>query len=348
MRLILELNHPAHVHLFRHAFEALRARGDEVLVVARDKDVALRLLDAFGIPYTILAPIGRSRLGLARELLLREARLFQLARSFRPRVILGTSAHAARIGRLVGAASIVLNEDDRAAVPLFAWVAYPFATAIVTPDCLAHERLGAGHLTYPAFHELFYLHPNRFTPDPSVRAELGLVDGEAFGIVRLSALAAHHDVGKRGATEELIRRVIEVVAPRRLFVSAEKALPSGLTPLRLPLGPERALHALAFADFLIGDSQTMTAEAALLGTPALRISDFVGRLSYLAELESAGLAFGFRPGDDDAVVSSLSEILAMGDRRAVFAERRAALLARKIDPLPWLIATIDRLGQGAA
>ena len=44
-------------------------------------------------------------------------------------------------------------------------------------------------------------------------------------------------------------------------------------------------HALYFAEMFIGDSQTMTAEAAVLGTPALRLNNFVGKLGYLNELE---------------------------------------------------------------
>jgi predicted glycosyltransferase len=45
----------------------------------------------------------------------------------------------------------------------------------------------------------------------------------------------------------------------------------------------------------IGDSQTMTAEAAVLGTPAIRFNDFVGELSYLEELEyTFDLTYGIK------------------------------------------------------
>src|SRR5262245_27904642 len=134
MRVLIDLNHPAHAHLFRHVYFGLAARGHECRVAARDKDVTLRLLAAWGIPYSVLAPFGRTLVSRTVELVRREARFLSLARDFGPDLITGTSAHAARVGRLVGAPSAVLSEDDAAAVPLFRWIAYPFATAIVTPD----------------------------------------------------------------------------------------------------------------------------------------------------------------------------------------------------------------------
>jgi predicted glycosyltransferase len=155
------------------------------------------------------------------------------------------------------------------------------------------------HLTYPSYHALFYLHPARFTPDPQVRAELGVVPGARFGIVRLSALAAHHDAGVRGLSEEMVSRLRQgLPAEVRLFVTSEKPLTGELRRWQLPLRPSRIHHAVALADFVLGDSQTMTAEAAVLGVPAFRVSDFVGRISYLRELEDYGLAFGFRPGEE--------------------------------------------------
>lgn len=42
---------------------------------------------------------------------------------------------------------------------------------------------------------------------------------------------------------------------------------------------------MAFASLYIGDSQTMAAEAGILGVPFVRFNDFVGRIGYLRELE---------------------------------------------------------------
>lgn len=347
MRFVFDLNHPAHVHLLRHPYHTLRARGHECLVAARDKDVALHLLDHYAIPYQVLAPLGRGLVGQSRELVVREWRFWRMARRFRPQLILGSSAHAARVARLLGARSAILSEDDADAVKVFAWIAYPLASAIITPDCLRDDH-GRRHHTYASYHELFYLHPNRFTPDPGVRSELGLGVEEPYALVRLSALAAHHDVGVRGVGEDLLRALIAAsTGQRRLFITSEKPLSPEFEPLRIRIAPERMHDALAFADFYLGDSQTMTAEAAVLGTPAFRMSDWVGRLSYLEDLQRYGLAFGFRPGQESELLGKLAAVLALADRREQFIARRQRMLADKIDPLPWLVATLETLAASA-
>jgi predicted glycosyltransferase len=344
MRALIDITHPSLAHVFRPLWEAWAAEGHECLVVARDKDVTLELLRSFGIPHRVLSPIGHTQLGRVRELLTREGRMLALARRFRPHLVIGTSAHAGRVARWVGARSAVLNDDDAAAVPLFRWLSYPFASAIITPSCLAHEAHGPRHLTYPSYHALFYLHPARFRPDPAVRAELGLPANGRYGIVRLSALAAHHDVGVRGLSAALVSRLRQGLPPDvRLFVTSEKPLPPELSPCYLPVPAARLHHAVALADFVLGDSQTMTAEAAVLGVPAFRVSDFVGRISYLRELEGYGLAFGFRPGEEERALAAVQEVVRRPDRREVFAERRRLMLAERIDPLPWLLDQVRAL-----
>lgn len=340
MRLLFDINHPVQAHVFRPVVQALRARGDECLLVARDKDVTLDLLERFGMPAQVLAPLGRGPLGWVRELVLREARMVKRARAFRPHLIVGTTVSGARVARLCGARSVVVNDDDAAAVPFFRWLAYPLASVIVTPECLRDER-HPRQRTYPGCQQLFYLHPSRFTPDAAVRRELGLSADERFGLVRLSARAAHHDRGVRGLGPETVLRLRDALAGRvRLFVSAEGALPEALASLRLALAPHRLHDALALASFYLGDSQSMTAEAAVLGVPAYRLNDFVGRISYLRELEEEGLARGFVPGHEDGLVEAVLRDVEQPDPERK--RRRQRWLDRVGDPLPWFLDLLDQ------
>ena len=45
-------------------------------------------------------------------------------------------------------------------------VVYPLAYSVCTPDCYQGAVPGR-HVTYAGYHELAYLHPNRFLPDPA-------------------------------------------------------------------------------------------------------------------------------------------------------------------------------------
>lgn len=58
MRVLVDIGHPGHVHFYKHAIWELQARGHEVLVSAREKDVTRALLDHYGFPYRNLSTIG--------------------------------------------------------------------------------------------------------------------------------------------------------------------------------------------------------------------------------------------------------------------------------------------------
>ncbi len=345
--LLLDIGHPAHVHLFRSAIAAWQARRRTIHIVARPKDITTRLLDLYGLEHTVLQPVGRGRVGLARELVAREWAMLKLARRLKPRIIAGTSVNATRVARVVGARSVIFNEDDASYVPMFKLLGYGLASAIVTPECLAYEDYGPRHLTYPAYQKLFYLHPARFTPDPAVLDELGLSRHEPYGVVRLSALQAHHDFAARGMSTDMVRRCIDLARGRaRVFLTSEKPLDTEFEPYRLPVSAERIHHVLAFAQFHLGDSQSMSIEAALLGVPSLKINSFAGRISVVRDLVRDGLVFDFAPGQEALLLQTLGGLLAMKDRREVFQRRRQAMLDRTIDPLPWLLEVMDRLLEG--
>ena len=105
-------------------------------------------------------------------------------------------------------------------------------------------------------------------------------------------------------------------------------------------------HVMAFASLYIGDSQTMAAEAGVLGTPFVRFNDFVGRIGYLRELEDKyELGYGIKAssaGSVDALCARVSELVALpaSERHTTFAARRQRMLSEKIDCakfLTWFI-----------
>ena len=91
-------------------------------------------------------------------------------------------------------------------------------------------------------------------------------------------------------------------------------------------------HALYFADMFIGDSQTMCAEAAVLGIPALRLNSFVGKLGYLEELEHKyNLTYGFKPNQSEELLSKIKELLSIKDLKKEWSNRKEKLYKEKID-----------------
>jgi predicted glycosyltransferase len=351
LRLLFDVAHPAHVHLFRHLIARVRSEGGSVLVAAREKDVTVELVRAFDIPHVVLS---RERGGgLARnasELISRTLRLFGLARRFQPDALVGPSASFGLLGRLLRRPSFIFCEDDAAVVPRFTKLAYPLANWIVTPACLAFENYGKRQLTYPGYHELAYLHPAHFTPRRETVAALGLAPGEPYFIVRLVALRGHHDAEAGGLTTELARRLVALLAERgRVLVTAEGPLDPALEPYRFPLPPEALHDVLAFASMCVGDSQTLIAEAAVLGVPNLRCNSFVGRIAYLEELEHKwGLSVGIPVQDAERMLTTASTWLAdLKTVKSSLGERRKAMLESCVDVSAWQWTTLhDKLGSG--
>ena len=89
---------------------------------------------------------------------------------------------------------------------------------------------------------------------------------------------------------------------------------------------------MAFASLYVGDSQTMAAEAGILGTPFVRFNDFVGRISYLAELEDKyQLGFGIKPDNPDLLISTIKNIVNKNNIKEDYSIRRRKMLEEKID-----------------
>jgi predicted glycosyltransferase len=341
-RAILDINHPSQAYILRAVHHALRDRGYETRVVARGKDVTLHLLRAFGIEFESLSTARKGKLGAFVELVQREARFYRCVRAFRPHVLIGTSVHAARASRLFGGRSVILNEDDASVVPLFTKLAYPGAHRIVTPRCLAYEAWGARHFMYAGTQKLFYLHRARFTPDRSAPASFGLTS--PFAVVRFSGLTAHHDAGQRGLDRRMVAELAKRLAGRvDVVVSSEGSTPPPEGTRRLDVPPESMHHVLAGARFVLSDSQSMVVESAVLGVPAIRVNDFVGRISVMNELEKEGLAWGFRPEDAAAAIDLAAHFAADESRRLAVQNANDVWFEKTPDPLPGFIDMIDDL-----
>ena len=113
-------------------------------------------------------------------------------------------------------------------------------------------------------------------------------------------------------------------------------------------------HVMAFASLYIGDSQTMAAEAGVLGVPFVRFNDFVGRIGYLRELEDTyHLGYGIKasaPGSVDQLCKRVEEIVEMKaeERQQVYQSRRQKMLDEKIDCAKFLTYFIEHYPESVA
>jgi predicted glycosyltransferase len=283
MRYVITIQHPAHVHFFKHAIRALEDDGHEVSVFVRDKEVAVDLLAAYDIDHTVLAD-GQS--DGVRGLLLGqgvwEYRVAERARAIDPDVITGIGGTAAaHVGALCGAKSVVFTDTEHAPGNK---ITFPFADEVWTPECFDGDAGRAEQIRYPGYHELAYLHPDRFEPDENVLDSVGLSPDDRFVVLRLVSWAASHDAGESGFDDavDVVERLEETGV--RVLITSEAPLPTTLEDRRATVAPHRIHDLLAYADLFIGEGATMAVESAVLGTPAVYVNTL--RMGYTDEIEA--------------------------------------------------------------
>ena len=340
MRILIDISHPAHVHFFRNAIALWRRRGHGVHIVSRRKDIALRLLSAYGLSNTCLSTAGKGKLSLLRELFIHDCRLFREASRFKPDIMLQIGGlFVSHVGFLKDIPSITFTDTEMATLSNI--LTFPFTSAVVTPDCYDAPVPPSLHYVYPGYHELAYLHPERFTPDPAILRQLGVSPEDPFYIVRFVSWGAAHDVGESGFTRSAkVEMVRELARHGRVFITSEGRLPAELQPYQFPVAPELIHHVMAFSSLVIGESATMASEAAILGVPAIFVS--TSPRGYTTEQEKRyGMTFTFSHRQQGLALNKMRELLAIEGIRDVWREKRERLLADKIDVTAWLVRLVE-------
>jgi len=337
MDIIITIQHPAHVHFFKHTIWELNEDGHNVTVFARENEITVELLDQLELPHTILAKSADSKLRLPLIQTKYELKLLQKARKIQPDVLMAIGEPAiTHVGKLLDADSILFIDTEHS--KLQKKISVPFASRIYTPDCFKHE-LGEQHVRYPGYHELAYLHPNRYEARTDGLEEHGVRTENTISVVRFVGWNANHDVGHKGfspaAKQEIVTLLDEV---GNVYISAEGDLPAELEEYRLSLPPHLIHDLLATAEYYIGDSGTMATEAALLGTPSIRSNSFVEddnpgvfeELQYEYDLV-------YTTADERDAIRKLEEFIKTDDIHQQWERKRSTLLNEKIDTTEFIL-----------
>lgn len=338
------ISHPAHFHMFRYTIDNLRRDGHEVVVVIRPKDVLESLCQNAGMTFYKVKdrPKRFGLLGLGFSLMGKTLETWKIARREHPDILVGSDGVLAYVGKLMRKPAFECSEDDAEAISLYAKMFFPFYTGVICPDCCSAWKWDKKKIGYKSYHELGYLHPNQFEPDKAKVEQYGIDTTKPYTLIRFAQLTAHHDVGIHGINTEIAQRILDMVNKEgSVYITSERPLEPQFEQYRIKINPLDMHHVMAFASLYIGDSQTMAAEAGVLGVPFVRFNDFVGRLSYLNELENKyQLGFGHKTNDAEGFIASIQRWLETPDRKEICAQRRQKMLSEKIDYakfLTWFI-----------
>jgi predicted glycosyltransferase len=336
-KVLFDLVHPADALFFYNPIKALQSAGADIRIASRHKDVLVPLLDELGLPHLPLTEAGEGRVGLARELLQRDYRLWKLARAFRPNAMVGFGGVAiSHVGKLTGIPSLSFYDTEHAALQIR--LALPFISEWHVPQSWrGPEARGRTH-RFAGGKQFAYLHPDHFKPSEALATAAGWEAGRDNFLVRLVAWTANHDRGRSGLSPAQLRDVVaRLQRLGKVHISAEGALPEEFEPLRYRCSAIAFHHLLAHCRLYVGESITVASEAVALGVPALLQID--KEYGYVADQEGAGLIRRFGPegGFEEALENALIE-----DRKA-FRGRAREFVAIMGDVNLYVVSQIERV-----
>jgi predicted glycosyltransferase len=336
MKIVVDINHPAHIHFFKNMINQLSVKGHEILLTASDKDISIRLLERFGFPFIKLGSYGTSLFSKAINLALLDWRMYQAVKGFDPDIFLGAgSIRAAHISKLLKKPCIIFEDTEHSREQYLLYA--PFVDYIFTPSSFK-RRLGRKQFFYNGFHELAYLHPNSFTPNPEVLIEIGISEQDIFSVVRFISWSASHDIGQHGIRDK-IKLVKTLERYGRVFVVAEGKEDPAWENYNIRVAPEKLHHLLYYASLYLGEGGTIAAEAAVLGTYAIHVSTTAKHCGIFTELQKYGLLDFF-----DAEVEALPKALELLKRPNIKIEcrqNRNRLLKDKLEMTMFLVWLIE-------
>ena len=337
MKILIDIGHPAHVHFFKNFIWEMEKKGHKVLITARDKEIALNLLKKYNINFTRVGTQQSGKYHLLCEWIGRDFKILTIARAFQPDILLGIGNPAiAHVAAMCRKPSIIFTDTEHATFSNS--ITFPFARIICTPTCYT-KNIGPKQVRYQGYHELAYLHPNYFTPNPAVLTELGLKEGDPFIIVRFVSWQASHDVGHHGILDKsgLVKKLEEY---GRVFITSECDLPNELKSYRIKASPEKIHDLLYYALLYFGDSPTMTSESVLLGTPGICVSSWACNLGYLKDLSSKyDLLFCYN--NEDIALNKAIDLLKTNNIKEAWKTKREKMLKDKIDVTMFMVTFIE-------
>ncbi|OGV51488.1 MAG: hypothetical protein A2X49_17045 [Lentisphaerae bacterium GWF2_52_8] len=333
MNFLFDVNHPAHVHCFKNAAKELQKKGHGVIFSARRRGEVFKLLEACGLEAFDNGAQAGSQLGKLAKMPFATLRIAKEAIRRKTDLLISLgSMYAAQAAALTCRPHLAFDDTEFSLLEQALYL--PFSSAVFTPEWFS-RKLGRHHFRFYGMMELCYLHPARFTPDPSVLPELGIAPGERFAVLRFVAFNAIHDIGVRGVPMELKLQVLKRLSETgRVFISSEAGLPPEFEPYRFKLRPERLHHAIAFSSLYMGDSGKTSSEAACLGVPAIRCNSFaeskLERANFI-QLEKSGLLHNFNTSNAQAAVEMAVKLFNDPAAKTGAAAARMQFLSKVID-----------------
>ncbi|WP_235270552.1 DUF354 domain-containing protein [Methanosarcina mazei] len=336
LKLMLDIGHPKDINTFRNVICLLQDHGHEVKIVARSKENIKDIIRNYGLECDF-SPYYKNIIGKVFGILINDLWLYKKAKKYDPDIFISFgSPYAAHVSRLLGKIHLAYI-DTEIAVPAIILM-LPFTDKVYTSSSF-YTNLGPKQERFNGYYELAYLHPNYFKPNPEIPKKYDL---DKYIIIRLSALAAHHDINATGMhfkTEEELQEYIDQLKKYgEIVIFSETAHWQTIEKYQLKNNPKDLHDLIYFSSLCIGEGATMASEAAILGTPSIYVSNT--QRGYLNELEKKyGLVYTVQKRDEG--LQKAIEILENKSFKSEWNLKRDRMLSEKTDVVEFVVKSIE-------
>jgi predicted glycosyltransferase len=343
MKIFVDVGHPAHVHYLKNTIRILKSRGHTIIITARDKEVTYKLLESLGFEYYIRESGKRGLFNNFLFLVNTDWQLLKIAKKFQPDIFFSAaSAHMAQVSKLMNKPYIGFDDTEHAKLNQRFYL--PFSDVILTPECF-NKSLGKKQIKVKSYLELSYLYPKYFKPDTNIKQKLGIPVTEKLALLRFIAWEAFHDRDQTGLSMEFkVNLVKELSRYCKVLISSEMKLPDSLKEFEFRFPPEK-LHDLIYcSDLYIGEGATTASEAAILGTPAIYVSNLA--VGYCTEQEQIyQLVYNFR--NTNGVLQKALELIQNSNIKKEAELKSARLISEHIDLTAFFVWFLENYPQSA-
>ena len=195
MKIIININHPAHVHYYRNFIKLMEAKGHQFCVINRDSKMINQLLDIYGIEHTIRNKRPEKKGTIPSLMYLLKMILWCIRKSFtfHPDMYMGFASSACAITAwMFRKPSILIDDTEHNSMTHKLYM--PVCTKVLTPFYFKKDLGNKDkQIRFNAYVEQLYLHSAYYENNEQVLKELNVKPKE-YVIIRYVAYDAHHDL----------------------------------------------------------------------------------------------------------------------------------------------------------
>ena len=344
MRILIDINHPAHVHYFRNLIKIMIEKGHEFIVVNRDDKMINQLLDYYQIDHIIRnkRPEKKNSFKSLYYLFGCICACIKASFKYKPNIYLGFGSSAASITALLFRKPCIIL-DDTEHNKLNHRLYLPGASVVLTPFYYNID-LGEKQLRFNAYVEQLYMHSHYFTKNENTINEQG-VKSDEYVLVRYIAYDAYHDKDVKPLCDEQKKAIIQLLAQKyRVLLSMEKNNQDEFyKPYLVHFSPEKMHDIEAGAKFLVAEGATMASEAFVNGVPYVYLNPL--HVGYIDQQQQAMPQYFFQTTDYQEAINAINHLTSIPvDKDSI----KASIEATTMDPtlfLVWFVENYPRSVQ---